>query len=121
MFNDISDGIFLGGIMMSYAEEYQKKLTTAEEAVKVVKSGDHIDYGWTTNTPVALDQALAARMDELENLYFRGGILMWPLAISQIDDPAAHFTWNSWHMSGIERKWCQQGFGFYIPIRYSEP
>ena len=37
MFNDIFDGIFLGGIMMSYAEEYQKKLTTAEEAVKVVK------------------------------------------------------------------------------------
>ena len=25
---------------MSYLEEYQQKLTTAEEAVKVVKSGD---------------------------------------------------------------------------------
>ena len=105
---------------MSYTDEYQKKLTTAEEAVKVVKSGDHIDYGWTTNTPIKLDQALAKRMDELENLYFRGGIIMWPLAITQIEDPAAHFTWNSWHMSGLERKWIQQGFAYYNPIRYSE-
>ena len=105
---------------MSYANEYQKKLTTAQEAVKVVKSGDVIDYGWTVNTPVALDQALAARMDELENLYFRGGIIMWPLAITQIENPADHFTWNSWHMSGIERKWINEGFSFYNPIRYSE-
>lgn len=105
---------------MSYANEYQKKLTTAEEAVKVVKSGDHIDYGWCTNTPIALDKALAARMGELENLYIRGGIIMCPLAITQIEDPAAHFTWNSWHMSGLERKWISQGFSFYNPIRYSE-
>ena len=105
---------------MSYANEYQKKLTTAQEAVKVVKSGDVIDYGWTVNTPVALDQALAARMEELENLYFRGGIIMWPLAITQIENPADHFTWNSWHMSGIERKWINEGFSFYNPIRYSE-
>ena len=30
---------------MSYAEEYKKKLTTPEEAVKVVRGGDWIDYG----------------------------------------------------------------------------
>ena len=29
-------------------------------------------------------------------------------------------TWNSWHMSGIERKAIAQGFSFYAPIRYSE-
>src|SRR5699024_8083857 len=31
--------------LMSYQEEYRQKLTTAEEAVKVVKSGDWVDYG----------------------------------------------------------------------------
>ena len=35
---------------------------------------------------------------------FRGGILMWEPEIFKIEDPAAHMTWNSWHMSGIERK-----------------
>ena len=31
---------------MSFTQEYQKKLTTADEAVKVVKSGDRLVYGW---------------------------------------------------------------------------
>ena len=31
---------------MDYAALYQKKLTSAAEAVKVVKSGDWVDYGW---------------------------------------------------------------------------
>ncbi len=30
---------------MDYAALYQKKLTSAAEAVKVVKSGDWVDYG----------------------------------------------------------------------------
>ena len=50
---------------MNYQELYQQKLTTAEEAVKVVKSGDWVDYSWCCNHPVALDKALAARKDEL--------------------------------------------------------
>ena len=51
--------IFLGGLIMSFTQEYQKKLTTADEAVKVVKSGDRLEYGWCVTTPVALDEALA--------------------------------------------------------------
>ena len=46
---------------MTVQEMYQQKLTTADEAVKVVKSGDWVDYGWCCNQPVALDKALAAR------------------------------------------------------------
>ena len=61
---------------MSFIKEYAQKLVTAEEAVKVVKSHDWVDYGWTTGTPVALDAALAARADELEDVKIRGGILL---------------------------------------------
>ena len=50
---------------MNVQELYQQKLTTAEEAVKIVKSGDWVDYGWCCNQPVALNKALAARKDEL--------------------------------------------------------
>ena len=48
---------------MNVQELYQQKLTTAEEAVKIVKSGDWVDYGWCCNQPVALDKALAARQE----------------------------------------------------------
>ena len=105
---------------MDYAALYQSKLTTADEAVKVVKSGDWVDYGWCVGTPDALDKALAKRLPDLYDVNFRGGVLMRVPAIYQIEDPAAHMTWNSWHMSGIERKFIATGAGFYAPMRYSE-
>ena len=89
---------------MDFMEMYAQKKMTAEQAASLVKSGDWVDYGWCVNTPVAVDAALAKRLPELENVNFRGGILMWVPEIFQIDDPAAHMTWNSWHMGGIERK-----------------
>lgn len=99
---------------------YEQKLTTAEQAVSIVKDGDWLDYGWGTGTPVALDRALAKRMSGLSDIKIRGGILMWEPEIFKIEDPAAHFCWNSWHMSGIERKAIERGFAFYGALRYSE-
>ena len=105
---------------MNYREEYASKLTTAAQAVSVVKDGDWIDYGWCTGHPVALDQALAERMPQLTDIKVRGGVALWAPAIFKIDNPQDHFCWNSWHMSGIERKAVDQGFAYYGPMRYSE-
>ena len=41
-------------------------------------------------------------------------------AVFEREDAGEHFTWNSWHMSGIERKLIARGCSFYAPIRYSE-
>ncbi len=105
---------------MGFAEEYRSKLTTAEEAVKVVKSGDWVDYGWCTATAKELDEALAKRAGELEDVKLRGGILMWKPAVFDVPEAAKHFTWNSWHMSGFERREVATGLAYYCPIRYSE-
>lgn len=105
---------------MNYEEEYKKKLKTADEAVKVVQSGDWVDYGWCVNTPEALDRALAKRTDELKDIKVRGGILFHKPAIFEREDAIEHFCWNSWHMSGVERKMINEGVSFYAPIRYSE-
>lgn len=105
---------------MDYKQMYQNKLTTAANAANVIESGDWVDYGWCVNTPIAVDKEVAKRLPTLENVNFRGGILMWVPEIFQIEDPAAHMTWNSWHMGGVERKAVAQGFSFYAPIRYSE-
>lgn len=105
---------------MNFQTMYNEKLTSAEDAVKVVNSGDWVDYGWCTGTPVALDAAMAKRLPELTDVNFRGGILMHVPEIFKIDSPAQHMTWNSWHMGGIERKAIAQNFSFYNPIRYSE-
>ena len=79
-----------------------------------------MDYGWTTGHPVALDEALAARLPELEDIKIRGGIALWEPAVFKVPEAEKHMCWNSWHMSGIERKAAGRGIAFYAPLRYSE-
>ena len=105
---------------MNYQEMYAKKLVSAEEAVKVVKSGDWVDYGFCVNYPVALDKALADRRADLFDVKVRGGVSMWMPEIAKPDDAAEHFSWNVWHMSGVDRKIVNKGMGFFNPMRYSE-
>ena len=105
---------------MSYQDEYQQKLTSADEAVKAVKSGDWVDYGWSICTPIALDKALAKRGEELSDVKIRGGILTRRPAIADVPDASKHFSWNSWHMSGIERHMIAKGCAYYASMRYSE-
>ena len=100
---------------MDYAALYQKKLTSAAEAVKVVKSGDWVDYGWCTNHPYTLDKALAARQNELKDVKVRGGVTMWMPEICKAEDAGEHFTWNSWHCSGIDRKIISKGMAISFP------
>lgn len=105
---------------MDYKAQYQQKLVSAEQAAATVKSGDWVDYGWTTGTPIAVDHALAARMDSLTDLKIRGGILLWVPEVLKVPDAADRVCWNSWHSSGLERKLAATDVGFYAPLRYSE-
>lgn len=105
---------------MDYTVLYQEKLVSAEEAVKCVRPGDWVDYGWCTGTPDALDRALADRAGVLSDVKLRGGVLLAKPAVMSVPNAAEHFTWNSWHMSGIERSMIAEGCAYYSPIRYSE-
>ena len=105
---------------MDYQALYNSKLTTPEEAVKVVKSGDWVDYAWGPVHPVALDKALAARKNELEDVKVRGGTTLWMPAICEDADAGDHFAWHSWHFSGVDRKIAAKGMGWFMPMRYSE-
>ena len=105
---------------MDYQALYNQKLTTAAEAVKVVKSGDWVDYGWCTNHPVALDKALSDRRNELFDVKLRGGVTMWMPEVCKGEDAGKHFTWNSWHCTGVDRKIIASGMGYFSPMRYSE-
>ncbi|MDP0506988.1 MAG: butyryl-CoA:acetate CoA-transferase [Fusobacterium sp. JB019] len=106
--------------MTKLEQDYKSKLVSAEKAAATVQSGSYVDYGWCTCTSVEVDKALAKRMPELKDVVLRGGILLREPEIFKIDNPGEHFTWNSWHTTGIERKAIKRGFGFHGPIRYSE-
>jgi len=53
--------------MKQWQDDYSKKLVTAEEAVKVIKSGDTVAFAYGME-PLAVGLALAARKDELSGV-----------------------------------------------------
>ncbi len=103
---------------MNVQELYQQKLCTAEEAVKLVKSGDWVDYSQTSSFPIALDAALAARRDELTDVKIRSAISMRPVQVVEQDPTQKAFTFNVWHCSALDRKYVDKGMAYYMPMLF---
>ena len=101
---------------MDLLAEYKSKLRTPEEAVKAVKSGDWVDYLTALCMPTLLDEALAARRDELTDVKIRGNLLFGPIQCVEQDQKQEHFTYHSWHCSAYERKLADRGLCYYIPM-----
>lgn len=101
---------------MDFYSEYKTKLRSADEAVKIVKDGDWVDYSSNVAFPKKLDEALAKRRDELHNVKVRGNLTMGPIQVIECDHTMEHFVYNTWHCSGYERKMCDQGRAFFTPM-----
>ena len=105
---------------MRVFEEYQRKLVSAEEAVKLVKDGDWVDYSQTCSFPEALDEALAARKGELQDIKVRNAIAMKPIQVVEQDPTHETFTYNAWHCSGLDRKYVDRGWAYYSPMLFRD-
>lgn len=106
---------------MSYMEEYRRKLVTADEAVKVIKSGDWVDYGTFANQVVELDKALARRKDELYDVKIRSAARVSGPPMVVLSDPTKeHFIFNSGHFTIIDRKMHDFGMCYYVPLLFRE-
>ena len=95
-------------------ELYQSRLTTAEEAVKIVKSGDRVYGGTASSGAYALLDALWERRHELENVTILGSntYQYTPIYDESIDNP---FLFNTYFMGINERKRLRAG----SPVSYN--
>ncbi|NLU50019.1 MAG: butyryl-CoA:acetate CoA-transferase, partial [Syntrophomonadaceae bacterium] len=105
---------------MNYSEEYRRKLVPVDEALKVVKSGDLVHYGEFVMNSRYLDEALARRVDELENVKIRTVTCPFPPQTVLADPERKHFIFNDWHFSGASRKLHDKNLCNYIPLTYHE-
>ena len=106
---------------MRYADEYKSKLVTPEEAVRLVQSGDWVEYGQFAVQAVALDKALAERKDELRDVKIRGTTRATGIPeVVKADLTAEHFAYHNLHFSSSDRKLHDQGLCWFIPILYHE-
>ncbi|MDD2402042.1 MAG: acetyl-CoA hydrolase/transferase C-terminal domain-containing protein [Clostridia bacterium] len=101
---------------MNFHSEYKSKLRTAKKAVQIVKSGDWVDYTFGLTVPVALDQALADRKEELKDVKVRGAFSSHPLQVIEKDPLRETFFYSSWHLSGYERRMSDKGLCNYCPM-----
>lgn len=105
---------------MSFADEYRKKLISADEAVKVVKSGDWIDFGSVCGHVRVLDKALAKRKDELRDVKIWSCFNPYPMKVNMVDPEGNSFVWHTWHQSGVDRKLANTKPVYYSSMIYSE-
>lgn len=104
-----------------WSREYQQKLVSAEEAAKLVTSGDWIEFGIGNTKPVDFVRALADRKDELWDVNLRNVMTVPPLPeVAVVDPTGEHFTWNTWHFGGFERKRYGNEAVWYCPMNYHE-
>ena len=106
--------------MNGVIQEYKNKLVSADEAVKVVKSGDVVRYGEFVMNPFVLDAALAKRKDKLRDVTVTTTTNPLVPQIVKEDPERTSFTYVDVHFSGASRKLHDNGLCFYSPLAYHE-
>ena len=98
-------------------EKYRNKFKTPAEAAKVIKDGDWVDFGFGSGFPELMDEALAARRDELHNVRIRGGLVYRPaIQVVECDPEQKSFQYYSWHLGAAERKYHTAGRIHFAPM-----
>ena len=97
------------------------KFTTAEEAVKVIKSGDHIHLSSVASAPQCLIKAMCerGRNGELKDVHIHHLHTEGPAPYSEAEFEGV-FQLDSFFVGGNVRKTTQAGYADYIPVFLSE-
>jgi acyl-CoA hydrolase len=105
--------------MITWMNEYKRKLSSLEEAVSVVKSGDCIYTSGNAATPYALLRALAQRADELNNITLTHVLMIGedPLEEAVKKGKVRH---NSLFVGSADRTAVNSGNADYVPIFLNE-
>lgn len=100
---------------MTWVNDYNRKLVSAEEAVTLVESNSEVYYGGNAAIPQALVRALAKRKDELENVRLNHVLLLGqdPLSTPEM---AGHFRHNSLFVGPADRESVNSGRADYVPV-----
>ena len=99
----------------------QVKFTTAAEAVKVIKSGDHIHLSSVASAPQCLIKAMCdrGRAGELKDVHIHHLHTEGPAPYSEPEFEGV-FQLDSFFVGSNVRKTTQAGYADYIPVFLSE-
>ncbi len=104
---------------MSWQSIYQSRVTTPDEAVKVIQSGQRVFLTGNTSIPQNLMAALVRRAPELQNVEVCHALTMGS-ADYVAPEMAGHLRVNTMFIGGNVRKAVQDGRADYTPVLLSE-
>lgn len=104
------------------AEEYKKKLITADQAAAMVENNSRIHFGLGCGCVVDIDEALAKRADELKGIEIISTVAIRkePFKVYQATSSNDQVRFASAHFSGFDRQMCKDGRCWYIPMLFNE-
>ena len=102
-----------------YRSAYRRKFVSAEQALRVVKSGDRVVLGHACGEPPVLVEALVARAPELRDVEVVHMVAMGPAAFAQ-PGMERSFRFNGFFLGAPTRKAVQENRGTYTPCFFSE-
>jgi 4-hydroxybutyrate CoA-transferase len=104
---------------MHWTETYRSRVTTAEQAVRAVRSGDHVWIHAGCNNPEELIRAMVGRAPELEGVEVSH---LMTFGCADYADPryARSFRHRALFTGGNVRKALEEGRADFVPVHLSE-
>jgi acyl-CoA hydrolase/N-acetylglutamate synthase-like GNAT family acetyltransferase len=100
-------------------ESYDSKLVSADEAVKIIRSGDRVYIGSNCGQPVKLSEALVSRRNDLYGVEIVHLLTMGPAEYVDMQYEE-NFRHLAYFLGGNVRKAAAEGHIDYAPIFLSE-
>ena len=104
---------------MDWKTLYQQRLTTAEEAVKHINSGDRVVTAHACGEPAVLIEAMVANASQYRNVEIVHMVAMGPAKYCS-PELAENFHHNSLFLGGSTRKAIEEGRGDFTPVYFNE-
>ncbi len=98
--------------------EYERRKMTADEAAKLVRSGDRVYIGTCTSVAYAVAEALGRRKDELEDVTILSSNVAKPLSVMDPDSSVFHV--ETYYMGPQERRAATLGRADYTSFHLSQ-
>lgn len=102
-----------------WLSNYNSKLVSSDEAVKVIKSGDNVVVQPGCAIPLELVNAMVRRKEELNNVNIYHVLTVGPLPYVE-PGMESHFRHTAFFIGGNARKSINEGRADFIPIFLSE-
>lgn len=104
---------------MDWRKTYQERLCTAEEAVKIIESGDRVVLGHCAAEPMELIDAMVANYKNYKDVKVSTMVTLGKGEYSQ-KKYEGHFKFEGWFVQAATRNSINEGHGDFVPVFFHE-